>query len=286
MASDEHDQLLANLKRLHLRHSANRLDDLLREAAQLKLGHLGFLMRLADTEVLGRTETATNRRIHEAHFPEICKIEDYDFKAQPSLDRKVIMDLAELSFLDRCESVFLLGPSGVGKSHLSIGLGLRACAAGYRVRYVRAYDMLRTLLASMADDTFDDLLASHCRPDLLILDEVGNHPAIPGLAEQNFAGVFYEVVHQRHRRGSTILVSNLGVNEWAAALGGPAGLVATALDRLLEGAHIIAFPPDAPSYRAKRERGPGPLPAARARRRSHSQEKPAIKSRMRKHPTT
>lgn len=270
MASEERDQLLANLRRLQLRHAANRIDDLLRDAGQLKLGHLGFLARVVDTEVLGRTETATNRRIQEAHFPEICRIEDYDFKEQPCLDRKMILDLAELGFLDRCESVFFLGPSGVGKSHLSIGLGVRACAAGYRVLYVRTYNMLRTLLASMADDTFDDLLEDHCRPDLLILDEVGNHPANPILAERNFAGVFYEVVHQRHRHGSAILASNLGVNDWAAALGGPPGLVATALDRLLEGAHIIAFPPEAPSYRTRRERGPGPLPKPHPRRRNGS----------------
>ena len=260
MASEERDQLLANLRRLQLRHAVNRIDDLLREAAQLKLGHLGFLARVVDTEVLGRTETPTNRRIQEAHFREILRIEDYDFKEQPSLDRKAILDLAELGFLDRCESVFFLGPSGVGKSHLSIGLGMRACAAGYRVRYVRTYDMLKSLLAAMADDTFDDRLEDHCRPDLLILDEVGNHPANPVLAAHHFAGVFYEVVHQRHRHGSTILASNLGVNDWAAALGGASGLVATALDRLLEGAHIFAFPPDAPSHRTQRERGPGPLP--------------------------
>jgi DNA replication protein DnaC len=268
MASEERDQLLANLRRLQLRHAANRIDDLLREAAQLKLGHLGFLARVVDTEVLGRTETATNRRIQEARFPQLWRIEDYDFKEQPCLDRKVILDLAELGFLDRCESVFFLGPSGVGKSHLSVGLGMRACAAGYRVLYVRTYDMLKDLLASMADDTFDDLLEDHCRPDLLILDEVGNHPVNSVLAERNFAGVFYEVVHQRYRHGSVVMASNLGVNDWAAALGGPPGLVATALDRLLEGAHIIAFPPDAPSYRTKRERGPGPLPKPHPHRRS------------------
>jgi DNA replication protein DnaC len=267
MASEERDQLLANLRRLQLRHAANRIDDLLREAAQLKLGHLGFLARVAETEVLARTETATNRRIQEADFPQPWRIDDYDFKEQPSLDRKVILDLAELGFLDRCEAVFFLGPSGVGKSHLSVGLGMRACAAGYRVRYVRAYDMLKDLRAAMADETFDDLLEDHCRPNLLILDEVGNHPDNAVLAERNFAGVFYEVVHQRYRHGSIILASNLGVDAWAAALGGPPGLVATALDRLLEGAHIIAFPPDAESHRARSERGPGPLPKPRPRRR-------------------
>lgn len=274
MASEERDQLLANLRRLQLRHAANRIDDLVREAAQLKLGHLGFLARVAETEVLGRNETATNRRIQEADFPQPWRIDDYDFKEQPSLDRKVILDLAELGFLDRCEAVFFLGPSGVGKSHLSVGLGMRACAAGYRVRYVRAYDMLKDLRAAMADETFDDLLEDHCRPNLLILDEVGNHPDNAVVAERNFAGVFYEVVHQRYRHGSVILASNLGVDAWAAALGGPPGLVATALDRLLEGAHIIAFPPDAESHRARSERGPGPLPKPRLRRRNGSRPPP------------
>jgi DNA replication protein DnaC len=270
MASEEHDTLLANLKRLQLRHAANNIEEILREAAHLKLGHLGFLARVVENEVLARTETATSRRIREAGFPETCRIEDYDFRQQPALDRKVILDLAELGFLDRCESVFLLGPSGVGKSHLSIGLGARACAAGYGVLYVRTYDMLRQLLASMADETFDDVLEYYCRANLLILDEVGNHPANPATPEPSFAGVFYELVHQRYRHGATVLASNLGVNDWATALGGPPGLVATALDRLLEGAHIIAFPPDAPSYRMTRERGAGPLPRPRPRRRRES----------------
>ncbi len=275
MASEECDQLVANLRRLQLRYAANNLDDHLRDAARLKLGHLGFLARVIEAEVLARTETAANRRIREAHFPETCRIEDYDFKAQPCLDRKVILDLAELGFLDRCESVFFLGPSGVGKSHLSIGLGVRACAAGYGVLYVRAYDMLKHLLACIADETFDDALQDYCRADLLVLDEVGNHPANPVVPEQSFAGVFYELVHQRHRHGSTILASNLGVNDWAAALGGPPGLVATALDRLLEGAHVVAFPLEAPSYRTNRERGPGPLPRLRPRRRRSSRTLPS-----------
>jgi len=274
MASEERDQLLANLKRLHIRHAANNLDDLLRDAARLKLGHLGFLARLVEAEVLARSDTTTNRRMREAHFPEVCRIDDYDFKQQPCLDRKQILNLAELGFLDRREAIFLIGPSGVGKSHLSIGLAIHACAARYHVLYVRAYDMLKHLLASIADNTFDDVLEEYCRPDLLVLDEVGNHPETPVTPEHNFAGVFYELVHQRHRHGSTILASNLGVNEWATVLGSP-GLVATALDRLMEGAHIIAFPPDAPSYRANRERGPGPLPRPRPRRRRDSRITPS-----------
>jgi DNA replication protein DnaC len=117
------------------------------------------------------------------------------------------------------QSVFFLGPSGVGKSHLSLGLGVKACAAGYGVLCVRAYGMLKRLLAAIAEETFDEVLETYCRPNLLILDEVGNHPAHPIAAEQGFAGIFYELVHQRHRHGATILASNLGVNDWAVALG-------------------------------------------------------------------
>ena len=179
MGSDERDNLIENLRRLQLRHAANNLDDLLRDAARLKLGHQGFLARLVEAEVLARSETAANRRIRQAHFPEDCRIEDFDFKAQPCLDRKQILDLAELGFLDHSQSVLFIGPSGVGKSHLAIGLGIRACHARYKVRYVRAYDMLRHLLASLADDTLDDVVEEYCWPDLLIIDELGNNPIVP-----------------------------------------------------------------------------------------------------------
>lgn len=271
MASEERDQLITNLRRLKLRHAVANLDDLLRDAARLKLGHMGLLARVVEAEVLARTETGTNRRVREAHFPEICRIEDYNFNEQISLDRKQILDLAELGFLDRCEAIFFLGPSGVGKSHLSIGLGMRACAAGYRVLYVRAFDMLKELLAALADDTFDEVLERYAQPSLLILDEVGNHRDTS--SQRNYAGVFYEVIHHRYRRSCTILASNLGVNDWARALGPDSpGLVATALDRLMEGAHIIAFPSDAPSHRLLQKRGAGPLPGPRPRHRRRVRE--------------
>jgi len=259
MASDEMDRLLANLRRLHLAHAANNLDDHLREAAQLQLGHLGLLARIMDAEVLARSETGTQRRIGDAEFPEVRRIEDYDFKCQPCLDRKQVLDLAELGFLDRCQCVLWIGPSGVGKSHLTIALGVRACAAGYRVRFVRAYDLFRRLWAALADNTLDEVIEDYARPQLLIIDELTHSPRTP---EQDFAAVFYELVQRRHRRGSFILTSNLGFEQWATALGTPA-LVTPAIDRLLEAGHIIVFPSDAPSYRTTRQEPPGPLPPQR-----------------------
>jgi DNA replication protein DnaC len=260
MASEERDRLLQHLKRLHLRHAAERLDEHLQQAQQLKLGHLAFLARIAEAEVMARENTALERRFGYAEFPEICRIEDYDFKFQPSLDRKTVQDLAELGFVDRCEPVIWIGPSGVGKSHLAIGLGVRACEAKYWVRFERASTLLRRLYASLADDTLEDVLDELAEPDVLIIDELGNSPRKP---EHDFAGVFFELVARRHRRGPIVLTTNLGFDEWPSALGSPSQ-VTPAVDRLVEGAHIFAFPKDAPSFRAQRKTGPGPLPKKRA----------------------
>jgi DNA replication protein DnaC len=264
MASEERDRLLQNLRRLSLRHAAQNLDEHLKQAASLKLGHLAFFARVVEAEVLARQQTATDKRLAHAELPEICRIEDYDFKQQPSLDRKAVLDLCELGFVDRCESVLWMGPSGVGKSHLAVALGVRACQANYRVRFVRAYPMLRRLYASLADDTLEDVLTELAQPDVLIIDELGNSPK---RTEDDLAGVFFELVARRYRRGAIILTTNLGFEQWPSALGSPSQ-VTPALDRLIEGAHIFTFPIDAKSYRAERKTGPGPLPTKRGRRRT------------------
>jgi DNA replication protein DnaC len=266
MASDERDRLLENLRRLHLRHAAAHLDEHLQHAAQLKLGHLGLLGRIMESEVLARAETGARKRIAAAGFPEIKRLEDYDFKRQPSLDRKQVLDLAELGFLDACQCVLWLGPSGVGKTHLAIGLGVRACQAGYRVRYFRAFELFKRLWAALADDSLDEVLDDVCDPHLLILDDVTRNPR---REDQDFAAVFNELVHRRHRRGAVVVTSNLGFDEWGPALG-TSSMVIPALDRLLEGAHLFVFPRDAKSFRPDRSDPPGPLPPTKKRRSSAS----------------
>lgn len=272
MASEELDRLIANLRRLHLAHAANNLEEHLRQAAQLKLGHLALLARVMEAEVVARAETGTKRRLDEALFPEVLRIEDYDFKFQPSLERKQVLDVAELGFVDRCQTVLFIGPSGVGKSHLAIGLGVRACAAGYHVRFARANDLLKRLWAAMADNTLDELLEEFSRPNLLIIDELSHGARKP---EHDYAAVFYELVYRRYRRGAVVLTTNLGLDHWAEALG-TASLVTPAVDRLLDASHTFVFPPDAPSYRTQRKEAPGPLPRPRhpSRRGQAAKAKP------------
>jgi DNA replication protein DnaC len=266
MASEERDRLIENLRRLALRHAAQNLDEHLKHATSLKLGHLAFLARVAEAEVLARRTTASDRRMQQAEFPEVCRVEDFDFKAQPCVDRKVVLNLCELGFIDRCESVLWIGPSGVGKTHLAIALGVRACQANYKVRFVRAYPLLKRLYAALADDTLDDVLTELAQPDVLIIDELGNSPK---RQEDDLAGVFFELVARRYRRGAIILTTNLGFEQWPAALGA-ASQVTPALDRLVEGAHILTFPSDAKSYRAERKKGPGPLPRTKGNRRQNT----------------
>lgn len=274
MASDEMDRLLTLLKRLHLRHLAQNLDDHLQKSASLKLDPFAFLLRVVEAEVLARNETAAGRRIRQAHFPEVCRIDTYDFKRQPCLNRSQVLNLAKLSFVDQRQSVIWIGPSGVGKTHLAIGLGVAACQAGYHVRFERAYDLLKRLWASLADDTLEEHLEELGRPDVLIIDELGNSPRTP---EQDFAGVFFELVARRHRRSSFIVTTNLGFDQWAGALGTPSQ-VTPSLDRLIEGAHVITFPQDAPSFRVNRTEPVPPLPKLKRRRRSrrppHQESKP------------
>jgi len=259
MASEDLDRLRYNLETLRLHYVAEHLDDHLREAKRLKLGHVGFLARVTDAEVLARTERGAQQRIARACFEEVTTLDGFKFKEQPSIDRRQIMDLAELGFIDRCEAVLFIGPSGVGKSHLGTALGVRACENGYRVEYHRAPELFPILHAAMGDDSLDDLLKALCKPPLMIVDELGAGTRKP---EQDFGALLYELVTARHRRGSLLIVSNFAISEWAQKLGNTA-LVTAAADRLLDGAHVIDIPPDAPSYRARRKRGAGRLPRRR-----------------------
>jgi len=224
-----------------------------------------------EAEVIARTETGTKRRMDQAQFPEVLRIEDYDFKFQPSLDRKQVLDVAELGFVDRCQAVLFIGPSGVGKTHLAVGLGVRACAAGYHVLFARANDLLKRLWAAMADNTLDQVLDEYSRPDLLVLDELTRGARKP---EDDYAAVFYELVCKRYRRGAVVLTTNLGLDHWADALG-TASLVTPALDRLLDASHMFVFPQDAPSFRPQRREAPGPLPRKPRSRRSNAKARSA-----------
>jgi len=259
MASEDLDRLRQNFDSLGWKHTAARLDDIIKEAGRLKLGHIGLMLRTTDAEILARKERGAQHRIARACFDELVTLADFDFAKQPAIDRKQILDLGELAFVDRCEAVLFLGPSGIGKTALATGIGVKACEAGYTVEFHHAPTLLSILHCALVDETLDEVLDALCKPVMLIIDELGAGARHP---DQDLGAAFSELVHARYRRGSFVITSNFDPTAWADSLGNPHHVTA-AVDRLLDGIHVVAVPDDAPSYRAKRKRGPGRLPKRR-----------------------
>jgi DNA replication protein DnaC len=188
-----------------------------------------------------------NRRVRTAlvmaRLSTIKTLAGFDFAFQPSLDRNRIMALAELTFIERCEVVHFLGPPGTGKSHLSVALGVEAVKAGRSVYFLTLADLVGALAKAEREGTLREKIRFFCRPALLIVDEIGYLPVVPG-----GANLFFQLVNARYERGAMILTSNRGFAEWGEVFGDP--VVATALlDRLLH--HAVVVQIEGSSYRLR-----------------------------------
>lgn len=189
-----------------------------------------------------------NRRIKTAlvmgRLGTIKTLAGFDFSFQPSLDRARMMALAELNFVERCEVVHLLGPPGTGKSHLATALGVEAVKAGKSVYFIPLADLIGALAKAEREGTLRERIRFYCRPALLIVDEIGYLPVVPG-----GGNLFFQLVNARYEKGAMILTSNRGFAEWGEIFGSP--VVATALlDRLLH--HAIVVQIEGSSYRLRR----------------------------------
>jgi len=167
----------------------------------------------------------------------------HDFSFQPSLDKARIMALAELNFVARAEVVHLLRPPGTGKSHLASALGLEAVKAGKSVSFITLADLIGALAKAEREGTLCERLRFYCQPSLLIVDEIGSLPVIPG-----GSNLFFQLVNARYEKGAMILTSNRGFAEWGDIFGSPVVVIAL-LDRLLH--HAIVIKIEGSSYRLR-----------------------------------
>jgi len=195
-----------------------------------------------------------NRRVRTAlvmaRLSTIKTLAGFDFAFQPSLDKDRIMALAELAFIERCEVVHFLGPPGTGKSHLSVALGVEAVKAGRSVYFLTLADLVGALAKAEREGTLREKIRFFCRPALLIVDEIGYLPVVPG-----GGNLFFQLVNARYERGAMILTSNRGFAEWGEVFGDP--VVATALlDRLLH--HAVVVQIEGSSYRLRQHADPVP----------------------------
>jgi DNA replication protein DnaC len=246
MATEVYEKLIGDLKKLRLPAMAEMLDSYTKQAVSSSMSYMDFLSGLVTEEMSYKERRGVENRIKSARFPVVKSLDDFDYAFQPSINRKKLEELSSLRFIDNRENVLFLGPPGVGKTHLSTGLAVKACEAGYKVLFTTLNEMLSVLMASLADNSFLSKLRTFVQPPLLVIDEVGYLP-VP----KEGANFLFQVVAKRYETGSIILTSNKSFADWGEILGD--SIIASAiLDRLLH--HSTIFSIKGSSYRLREKK--------------------------------
>jgi DNA replication protein DnaC len=242
-------ELTTLLDRMKLDHLAAQLDGICEHAAQGDVDFKGFLAQALEAEWRGRYQKSVESRLKQARFPWVKSLESFDFEFQPSIDRKALRELAGLSFVERAQNVVLLGPPGVGKTHLAIALSVKAVEAGYSVLFLTLETLMTRLVRARHENRLDRTPQQLTYPKLLVLDELGYLPL-----SREEASLFFRLLVRRYERGSLIVTSNKGFTDWGEVFNDQ--VLATAiLDRLLHHATTVNIKGDSYRLREKRKAG-------------------------------
>jgi len=253
-----------HLETLGLAQAAAVLESRVDMATSEKPSYADFLADLLEAEVRVRREPYLVARTRLAHLPFHKTLEEFEFAFQPTIDERQVRSLGNLAFVAEAANVILLGPPGVGKTHLAVALGLQAIQNGYGVYFVTAHEFIEDLRKAYNEQRLDRRLRIYRAPKVLIIDEMGVYAL-----DQMGASLFFQLVAARCEKGSIILTSNKGFAEWGNVLGDPV-IVTAVLDRLLHHSHILNIKGDSYRLREKRQAGLLPSPFAHEQAALHS----------------
>ncbi|MFI9588644.1 IS21-like element helper ATPase IstB [Streptomyces sp. NPDC052236] len=229
--------------KLGLPHLAETLNEFTRRAHESKMGYLDFLDLVLSEELAVREDRRFRSGLRTSRLPHHKTLDEYDFSFQPDLDPRKVKDLATLSFVEAKANAALLGPPGVGKTHIAVALAVAACRAGYSIYFTTLDDMVRNLKTAEAAGRLVNKLGTYLRPSVLVVDEVGYQPL-----ERAEANLVFQVISKCYEKGSVILTSNKTFSEWGQVFGDE--VLATAiLDRLLHHCEVVSI--NGNSYRLK-----------------------------------
>ena len=252
-------ELISLLERMKMEHLLAQLDGVCEHAAKGDLDYKSFLTQALEAEWRGRHQRGVESRLKLARLPWVKSLDQFDFDFQPSIDRKQVRELAGLSFVERAENVVLLGPPGVGKTHLAIALGVKAVEAGHTVLFLTLENLMGRLVRARHENRLDRTLQQLAYPRVLILDELGYLPLT-----REEASLFFRLLVRRYERASLVVTSNKSFVDWGEVFNDQ--ILATAiLDRLLHHATTVNIKGD--SYRLREKKKAGllgrkPTPAA------------------------
>jgi DNA replication protein DnaC len=244
-----HARVTEQLARLRLRYVAERLDAVLSEAARTEPTYLDFLDSVLRQEVEAKQRTRVTMALKIVHFPSVKTLDDFDFQFQPSVDQRLVRELATGRFLAQAENALLFGAPGVGKTHLAIALGRAVVEAGHSVLFTSATALLAALAKAETEGQLADRLLFYCKPKLLIIDELGYLPF-----ERRSAHLFFQLVARRYERGSMLITTNQLVTQWGTVFGDEV-LAAAILDRLLHHSHTLLIQGESYRLRQKKKAG-------------------------------
>jgi DNA replication protein DnaC len=231
--SSRREQIRGMLADLKMPGALEASDAILAEADSGTITASEAIAKLLGAQISLRNNRRLQAAMRSSRLPAVKRLEEFDFSFQPSIKREQIHSLAELGFLERKENVVLLGPPGVGKTHLAISLAIAAAQYGRRVYYSTLADLVASLEEAQAAGTLKRRLAVLTHPSLLVVDEIGYVPI-----RQTGAMLFFQLMSRRYEHASTVLTSNKGFDEWGEVLGDEV-MAAALIDRILHHCHIV-----------------------------------------------